>query len=82
MTDSLVDRARPLAVRDGLVVLLLAAFGAIVALRVLLDLAQPLLADDTWWHIALGRVFLAEHGLPAADPLLFVLPDEGQKETS
>lgn len=78
MTDSLVDRARPPAVRDGLVVLLLAAFGAIVALRVLLDLAQPLLADDTWWHIALGRVFLAEQGLPASDPLLFTSAGHAQ----
>ena len=32
---------------------------------------QPILAEDTWWHLALGRFFAAEGPRLAGDPLLF-----------
>ena len=42
-----------------------------VSLRAVIDIGQPLFADDIWWHIALGRVFLDTAHLPVIDPLLF-----------
>ena len=44
---------------------------AALALRIGIDVGQPLLADDIWWHVALGRVFLAAGRLPTIEPLLF-----------
>ena len=59
----------PLAVRLACCALV----GAIIvaALRVVIDIGQPLFADDIWWHVALGRVILAHGALPSAEPLLF-----------
>lgn len=71
LSETILEGVAPRTARGGLALLLLVGLGALVGLRLLLDLAQPLLADDTWWHVALGRVFLAQHGLPAAEPLLF-----------
>jgi hypothetical protein len=32
---------------------------------------RPIFTDDLWWHLALGRAYLAEGPWLAADPLLF-----------
>ncbi|MGE3848039.1 MAG: hypothetical protein AB7I01_14255, partial [Gammaproteobacteria bacterium] len=78
MSVSLLEGAAPRLARSPLTLLLLVALGVLIGLRLLVDLAQPLLADDTWWHVALGRVFLAQHGLPAAEPLLFTSAGHAQ----
>ncbi|MGH7337293.1 MAG: hypothetical protein ACREI7_06940, partial [Myxococcota bacterium] len=33
--------------------------------------AQPLIAEDTWWHLAIGRVYAASGPWLDADPFLF-----------
>ena len=33
--------------------------------------AQPLIAEDTWWHLAMGRVYATSGPWLAADPLLY-----------
>ncbi len=42
-----------------------------VLARLLVDIGQPLFADDIWWHVALGRNFTTFGGFPATEPLLF-----------
>lgn len=46
-----------------------AAFGA-MAVLLLLAAGQPLLTDDTWLHLALGKAYAAEGPWLSADPLL------------
>jgi hypothetical protein len=36
--------------------------------------AQPLLAEDTWWHLAIGRVYAASGPWLASDPFLYTAP--------
>ena len=61
----------PARMFDGLAVTFIVILAMAVVLRLILDLAQPLLADDIWWHVALGHVFLQLRGLPVQEPLLF-----------
>ena len=50
---------------------LLAHGGALaIALPLLAAAGQPIFAEDTWLHLALGRVYSAEGPWLAADPLL------------
>ena len=49
------------------------AFAAAAAL-LLVAAGQPIFTDDAWWHLALGRAYLAEGPWLAADPLLFTAP--------
>jgi hypothetical protein len=37
---------------------------------VLVAAAQPLVAEDTWWHLAIGRAYAASGPWLSADPLL------------
>jgi hypothetical protein len=41
-----------------------------VAGAVLVAAAQPLIAEDTWWHLAIGRVYAASGPWLSADPFL------------
>jgi len=41
---------------------------------VLVAVAQPLVTDDLWWHLALGQAHLREGPWLATDPLLFTAP--------
>jgi len=41
-----------------------------VAGLVLVAAAQPLIAEDTWWHLAIGRVYAASGPWLSADPFL------------
>jgi hypothetical protein len=44
----------------------LAVLGAVLTAA-----AQPLVAEDTWWHLAIGRAYAASGPWLAADPFLF-----------
>jgi hypothetical protein len=42
-----------------------------LACLLLYSVGRPIFTDDLWWHLALGRAYLAEGPWLAADPLLF-----------
>jgi hypothetical protein len=44
---------------------------ALCAGLLLLAVGQPIITDDLWWHLALGRAFTAHGPWLAEDPLLF-----------
>src|SRR5262245_48413573 len=39
--------------------------------QLLIAVGQPIITDDLWWHLALGRAFAAHGPWLAQDPLLF-----------
>ena len=43
----------------------------IVVGALLVSAGQPLFAEDTWWHLAMGRAYLAQGPWLEVDPLLF-----------
>jgi hypothetical protein len=45
-----------------------------VAAAVIAAAAQPIVAEDTWWHLAIGRVYAASGPWLAADPFLYTAP--------
>jgi hypothetical protein len=47
---------------------------ALLCALLLLASGQPIVTDDTWWHLALGEAFAREGPRLAADPLLFTAP--------
>jgi len=44
---------------------------SIVVGALLVSAGQPLFAEDTWWHLAMGRAYLAQGPWLEVDPLLF-----------
>ncbi len=51
--------------------LLTCGASAFVALAILVSVGQPLFAEDSWWHLAMGRAYAASGPWLEADPLLF-----------
>jgi hypothetical protein len=51
----------------------LLAFASLLLLAALLlfSVGRPLFTDDLWWHLALGRAYLANGPWLSSDPLLF-----------
>ncbi len=49
------------------------SFGAaaVVVAATLVSVGQPVFAEDTWWHLAMGRAYAAAGPWLDADPLLF-----------
>ena len=49
--------------------------GAVLLVLLLLVAAgQPLLADDTWWHLAMGQAYWSQGPWLSQDPFLFTAP--------
>lgn len=62
-----VDRSRMMAAGQ----VLGCAATAVVLGAILVSVGQPVFAEDTWWHLAMGRAYAAAGPWLDADPLLF-----------